>query len=53
MGSKNVLELGCGDGNISKYLIDNQKFDNNYFCSDISNEAINVAKNNIKYMILC
>ena len=45
----NVLELGCGNGNITKYLIDHQKYDNNFFCSDISLEAIEIVKKNINY----
>jgi len=39
-----ILELGCGDGNISKYLLKNQKRRNIFYASDISNKAINVAK---------
>lgn len=46
---KNILELGCGDGNITNFLINNQKYENNYYCSDISSEAIDLAKNKIKY----
>ena len=46
---KNVLELGCGDGNITQFLINNQIIENNYYCSDISEEAVNLAKKNIKY----
>lgn len=44
-----VLELGCGNGNITKYLIEHQKYNNNFFCSDISLEAIEIVKKNIKY----
>ena len=39
MYPKSVLELGCGDANITKFLIDNQKNENNFYCSDISEEA--------------
>jgi len=44
--SLKILELGCGNGNISKYLLQNQKRDkkNEYFASDISKEAISMAK---------
>ncbi len=43
-----ILELGCGNGNISKYLLQNQNRDkkNEYFASDISKEAISMAKKN-------
>ena len=46
---KTICEIGCGDGNISNYLIMNQKNKNSYFLSDISNLAIKKAKKNIKY----
>lgn len=39
-----ILEVGCGDGNISRNLA--QKFPNNFFhASDISEESIACAKN--------
>jgi|688.fasta_scaffold140038_3 SAM-dependent methyltransferase len=41
-----ILELGCGDGNISKYLQKNQKKKNIFCASDISNKAIRLAKKN-------
>lgn len=44
-----ILEVGCGDGNITKYLIENQNNLNTFFLSDISQEAINKAKININY----
>lgn len=47
--SKSILEIGCGDANITKFLIDNQKNENNFYCSDISEEAIHYAKKTIKY----
>ena len=38
-----ILEIGCGDGNISRNLA--QKFpDNKFYASDISNEAVSLAK---------
>ena len=46
-----ILELGCGDGNISKYLLKNQKKRNILCASDISNKAINVAKKKIDQKI--
>ena len=46
----NILEIGCGNGNITKFLINNQKkLEHNYFLSDISAEAIRSAKKNINY----
>jgi SAM-dependent methyltransferase len=44
-----ILEIGCGNGNISKFLIKNQKKKNFYYLSDISNQAIELARKNIKY----
>ena len=44
-----ILEIGCGNGNISKFLIKNQLKNNFYYLSDISNDAIKSAKKNIKY----
>jgi methylase of polypeptide subunit release factors len=44
-----ILEVGCGDGNISKFLIKNQKKKNFFYLSDISKEAIVEAKKNIEY----
>jgi methylase of polypeptide subunit release factors len=46
-----ILELGCGDGNISKYLLKNQKKKNIFCASDISNKAIKVAKKKFKQKI--
>tara|TARA_B100001063_G_scaffold19212_1_gene14807 strand:+ start:38 stop:700 length:663 start_codon:yes stop_codon:yes gene_type:complete len=43
-----ILEIGCGDGNISKFLIEKQKkIKHNFFLSDISLSAVNAAKKNI------
>lgn len=39
-----ILELGCGDGNISKFLQQNQKNRNFFYASDISKVAIQKAK---------
>jgi methylase of polypeptide subunit release factors len=44
-----ILEIGCGNGNITKFLISNQLKKNFYHLSDISKEAVEVAKKNIKY----
>ena len=46
---KDICEIGCGDGNISNYLIKNQANKHHYFLSDISELAIKHAKKNIKY----
>jgi SAM-dependent methyltransferase len=46
---KDICEIGCGDGNISSYLIKNQINKHHYFLSDISELAIKHAKKNIKY----
>ena len=46
-----ILELGCGDGNISKYLLENQKRKNILHASDISNKAIKAAKKNYEQKI--
>ena len=42
-----VLEIGCGDGNITLFLENNQKKNNFFYCSDISLEAINELKKNL------
>jgi methylase of polypeptide subunit release factors len=40
-----ILELGCGDGNISRYIFEKQKIKKNkFFASDISQKAIRIAK---------
>jgi methylase of polypeptide subunit release factors len=40
-----ILELGCGDGNISGYIFEKQKIKKNkLFASDISIKAIKIAK---------
>ena len=44
-----ILEIGCGNGNITKFLISNQLKKNFYYLSDISKEAVEVAKKSIKY----
>jgi release factor glutamine methyltransferase len=46
-----ILELGCGDGNISKYLFKNQKKKNILSASDISKKAIKVAKKKFEQKI--
>lgn len=44
-----ILEIGCGDGNITKFLIEKtQSFNFDFSCSDISSEAIKKAKSNLK-----
>ena len=47
--SLSILEVGCGNGNITKYLIAQRKIDHIFHLSDISKKAINVCKNSIKY----
>ena len=42
---KKILEIGCGDANITEELIKNFK-NKKFFCSDISLEAVNLAKSN-------
>ena len=44
-----ILEVGCGDGNITKHLITKRKIDHVFHLSDISKKAVNVCKNSIKY----
>ena len=44
---KKVLEIGRGNGNITKHLLKNQKQNNSFFCSDISPESIEIFKNSI------
>ena len=46
-----ILELGCGDGNISKYLFRNQNQKNIICASDISKKAIKVAKKKFEQKI--
>ena len=47
---KKILEIGCGNGNISDFLIKNQKKINHSFhLSDISSKAIKAAEEKIKY----
>ncbi len=46
---KSVCEVGCGDGNISNYLISNLKKKHYFYLSDISRDAINVAKKKISH----
>ena len=45
---KDICEIGCGDGNISNYLINNLNQNHFYYLSDISKLAINKAKKKIK-----
>ena len=46
--SKNlkICEIGCGDGNISNFLIKNMNYDNYFYLSDVSSQAIKHAKKN-------
>ena len=44
-----ILELGCGDGNISSFIIKKSRINHNYHLSDISNEAITEAKKKINF----
>jgi len=44
-----ILEVGCGNGNITKYIIARRKIDHIFHLSDISKKAITVCKNSIKY----
>ncbi len=46
---KKILEIGCGDGNISNYLIKKNQTKHDYYLSDISKNAIKRAKKNISY----
>ncbi len=46
---KNILEIGCGDGNISEYLIKNSILKHHFYLSDISEKAVKKAKKKIKY----
>jgi len=48
-----ILEIGCGDANITEGLIKNFK-NKKFFCSDISLEAINLAKSkkNLKKCVI-
>lgn len=46
---KKILEIGCGNGNITRYLQKNQKFKNKFFCSDISPEATKFLRENFNY----
>jgi methylase of polypeptide subunit release factors len=47
--NKKICEIGCGDGNISNYLIKNSNKINAFHLSDISNLAIKQAQKKIKY----
>jgi methylase of polypeptide subunit release factors len=42
-GTKKILELGCGDGNISRALA-RQFPENQYFQSDVSEDAVSLAE---------
>ena len=44
-----ICEIGCGNGNISNFLIKNINYENYFYLSDISNLAIKRAKKKIKY----
>jgi len=39
-----ILEIGCGDGNITNFAINKRKIDHNFYLSDISNYAVSAAK---------
>ena len=47
--NKEICEIGCGNGNISNYLINNSKHENYFYLSDISSVAIQQAKKKISY----
>lgn len=49
LNKKNVCEIGCGDGNISNFLISNLKKTHYFHISDISKSAIIQAKKKIDY----
>ena len=44
-----ILEIGCGDGNITNFAISKRKIDHNFYLSDVSNNAVSAAKKRIKY----
>jgi SAM-dependent methyltransferase len=44
-----ILEIGCGDGNITNHIIKKRKKNHNFYLSDISIDAVRAAKKNIKY----
>jgi methylase of polypeptide subunit release factors len=46
--NKKICEIGCGNGNISNFLIKKIKYDNFFYLSDISQKAIQIAKKKIK-----
>jgi len=47
--NKKICEIGCGDGNISNYLIKNIKKKNMFHLSDISSLAVKRAQKKINY----
>ena len=46
---RNILEIGCGDGNITNYVIKKRKKNHSFFLSDVSGLAIKKAKQKIKF----
>jgi len=44
-----ILEIGCGNGNISHFIIKKRKKNHNFYLSDISEDAVKAAKKKIKY----
>ncbi len=46
--NKNICEIGCGNGNISNYLIKNSKKVNFFHLSDISSFAVEYAQKKIR-----
>ncbi len=45
----NILEIGCGDGNITNFIIKKRKKNHNFFLSDVSEVAVKKAKKKISY----
>ncbi len=45
----NILEIGCGNGNITNYIIKNSHRNHSFFLSDISKKAVAKAKKLIQY----
>ena len=45
----NILEIGCGDGNITNFVIKKRKKNHSFFLSDISEVAVKKARQKIKY----
>jgi len=47
----NILEVGCGNGNITNYIIKHKKKNHFFHLSDISKNAIDECKEKIKYKL--